>query len=282
MRGGSVIVDFSILHDASGTAFSTDVLSEAITTGLSIANATLTSGVEITSTPQLSTTSTVMTHEEHNLTFIPGGPAGTVAINGTHHTTSTGDVIEAINSTHHIASDGLVTSHVEANLTREFHGLTDEHLDNHTAAGSTHDLVHHFHPSLLEDPEIEPPTHCTARIVVQSMVDKAFNSAEFYSTPRAEELLGLEVQQCRDVIAASSSLSRKAVSVKPACRCWPTYTIRYVQSVCCSCKLTAPCTRSRTAQCDFKELLESNSIENLRACAEVMDIVVHAVEECDL
>ena len=142
-------MDFSILRDASGTAFSTDVLSNAITTGLSIANATLTSGVEITSTPQLSTTSTVMTHEEHNLTFIPGGPAGTVAINGTHHTTSTGDVIEAINSTHHIASDGLVTSHVEANLTREFHGLTDEHLDDHTAAGTTPAVLHLFHPELL-------------------------------------------------------------------------------------------------------------------------------------
>ena len=145
-------MDFSILRDASGTAFSTDVLSDAITTGLSIANATLTSGVEITSTPQLSTVSTVstvMTHEEHNLTFTPGGPAGTVAINGTHHTTSTGDVIEAINSTHHIASDGLVTSHVEANLTREFHGLTDEHLDDHTAAGTTPDLVHLYHPEVL-------------------------------------------------------------------------------------------------------------------------------------
>ena len=92
-------MDFSILRDSNGTAFSTDVLSAVITAGVSIAGATLTSGVEIISAPQLSTTTTVMTHEEHNITFIPGGPAGTVAINETHHITSTGDVIESLKTT---------------------------------------------------------------------------------------------------------------------------------------------------------------------------------------
>ena len=104
-----------------------------------------------------------------------GGPAGTVAINETHHETPDGDVIEVIqsvddesglitiNTTHHIDAAGEVTSHVEGNLTREFHGLTDEHLDNHTAAGSTHDLVHLYNPGLADsswfgmvEPEMEP------------------------------------------------------------------------------------------------------------------------------
>ena len=53
---------------------------------------------------------TTMSHEQHNLTFIPGGPAGTVAINQTHHTTFTGDVIEVLNSSHHIGSDRLPMS----------------------------------------------------------------------------------------------------------------------------------------------------------------------------
>ena len=246
-------MDFSILRDDSDSAFSTDVLSAAITAGVSIAGSTLTSGVEIISAPQLlSTTSTVMTHEEHNITFIPGGPAGTVAINETHHITSTGDVIESLNSTHHIGSDGLLTSNAEANLTREFHGLTDEHLDNHTAAGSTHDMVHLFHPTLadsgwLEMGEPETPARCNARQVVQAMVDREFDPASFHSG-RARDL-EQELQRCRDVLAGSPSLSRRSVEVKPSC--------------------------SRTAACDFKELLESNSLENLRACADVMQVLAN-------
>ena len=53
VRGGSVIVEFSILRDANGTAFSVDALTAALTTGLSIAGTTLASGVEIISAPQL-------------------------------------------------------------------------------------------------------------------------------------------------------------------------------------------------------------------------------------
>ena len=63
----------------------------------------------------------------------------------------------------------MLTSHVEANLTREFHGLTDEHLDNHTAAGSTHDLVHLYNSGLAdsswfgtaEPPEMKPVADST-------------------------------------------------------------------------------------------------------------------------
>ena len=133
--------------------------------------------VDVT-TMNLSTTSTVMTHEEHNITFIPGGPAGTVAINETHHITSTGDVIESLNSTHHIGSGGSVTSNVEGNLTREFHGLTDEHLDNHTTAGSTHDLVHLYHPGLADsgwlatgEPEMEPEMEHVAAYATVALND---------------------------------------------------------------------------------------------------------------
>ena len=175
--GGSVIVDFSILRgcilrdrgtgdciEESDSAFSSVQLSSAITRGVVIAGATLTSGVEIISADDdrvvLSTTSTVMTHADHGITFIPGGPAGTVAMNETHHITSSGDVIEALNSSHHIDAAGAVTSHVEANLTREFHGLTDEHLDNHTAAGSTHDLVHLYNPALADSGWLD--TDCRA------------------------------------------------------------------------------------------------------------------------
>ena len=193
-----------------------------------------------------------------------GGPAGTVAINETHHETPDGDVIEVIqsvddesglitiNTTHHIDAAGEVTSHVEGNLTREFHGLTDEHLDNHTAAGSTHDMVHLFHPTLadsgwLEMGEPETPARCNARQVVQAMVDREFDPASFHSG-RARDL-EQELQRCRDVLAGSPSLSRRSVEVKPSC--------------------------SRTAACDFKELLESNSLENLRACADVMQVLAN-------
>ena len=163
----------SILHLSSSTSSSSSTTSSSTSSNTTFATVALNdthhlawdgSVVEYINTTHhiahetdtnMITSSTIMTHEEHNLTFIPGGPAGTVAINGTHHTTSTGDVIEAMamadtrSSTHHIASDGLVTSHVEANLTREFHGLTDEHLDNHAAAGTTPDLVHLYHPEVL-------------------------------------------------------------------------------------------------------------------------------------
>ena len=78
-----------------------------------------------------------------------------------HHDDESGAI--TINATHHMDAAGAVTSHVEANLTREFHGLTDEHLDNHTAAGSTHDLVHLYNPGLADsswfgmvEPEMEP------------------------------------------------------------------------------------------------------------------------------
>eukprot|EP01051_Picozoa_sp_SAG22_P004547 SAG22_NODE_246_length_13948_cov_12.055744_11_plen_349_part_00 len=89
---------------------------------------------------------TTMTNEEHNITFLPGGPAGTMALNHTHHLTPDGTVIEELNETHHYDPAGFVTAHVDANLTREYHELTDEHLDAHADANEHHALFTHYAP----------------------------------------------------------------------------------------------------------------------------------------
>lgn len=70
-----------------------------------------------------------------------------------HHDDESGAI--TINATHHMDAAGAVASHVEGNLTREFHGLSDEHLDNHTAAGTAPDVMGMFHPVRAAD---HPPS----------------------------------------------------------------------------------------------------------------------------
>merc|ERR1712166_250992 len=101
---------------------------------------------------------TMTSNEEHGITFIPGGPAGTMALNETHHLTPFGTVVEALNSTHHLDEAGVMTSNVAGNLTREHHGLTDEHLDAHAADGTDHALHDFFAGATYLVPQTETGT----------------------------------------------------------------------------------------------------------------------------